>query len=105
SDAGSSQQVSSQQSGTQPVSVRSNSQSGGSAPSVSSAGQPAQHPVSKPKSESLPHRIAVPASPAVALAAAGLSLGSGPALVLLIVVAATGLLLMTAGTRRSPWMR
>jgi len=48
--------------------------------------------------------ISAPVVPVLALASVGLSVGSGPALLLLVVIAVAGLLLVAAGTRRS-WLR
>jgi hypothetical protein len=86
----------------------------GQQPAVSlSPGTAATHtsPPARPRparpsgSRSLPHRIITePAEPIAALATAGLSLGSGPALLVLAVIAGVGLLLVAAGTRRS-WLR
>jgi hypothetical protein len=96
----------SQQPGSQPVAIQPADQAGSRAASTSSRqaqhGTATAHPATKPAPESLPHRmISTPVVPIIALATATLSVGSGPALIVLIVIAGAGLLLVAAGTRRS----
>lgn len=74
----------------------------GAATHTSPAARP--RPTHPAGSRSLPHRIITePAEPIAALASVGLSVGSGPALLVLAVVAGVGLLLVAAGTRRT-WL-